>query len=1747
MPSISCLRTATRVALLSTTALVALPTMAFAVDRIIDDPLTETVYLGAGTNDSLLLKSDNGSEAIGSISSTSPGVAVIDVANSITINSGSYIADTEIGIEIEGVGADLTGGILNDGVISGVDEDTDLDLTSGYGIRVKTGADISGGVENNGELVGENAAIVLSGTFVLGVSTPEGTSGGYYSGGSISGGIVNTGYIAGEDFGGIVAYNGGSISGGILNEEEAEIGGQYVGIGVLAGANIAGSTNGEIAGIDNAGLIEGGYVGIAVIGASPDIITTEESFGLNSSHLDNPNRFGADISGGINNTGTIIGEYVAIGTAIDGDISGGIVNGQSGLIGLMVDATHCGTDYFRSEVGIASLGNSDISGEIVNSGVIFGDLAGIATSAGGDISGGIVNEASGRIGFAVAGSGYSGDPIRSEIGIGAAYFGAISGGISNSGAIYGDEAAIGAAAGSMIGGITNNYGGTIGEAGEGASATSENGIAIVEGSVVSSTASVPTLTDLIEVISVTTSPLSDVAVGISNSGVIIGNSAAIFVRGENSDIAGALINETTGVIGRNSAGTVTAEMGIEVDGSGAISGGIINRGTIFGDTTAIQVDTNASIAGINNSGYIGLSVIEVQGIMPEPAFMQVSDYGIRVTQGSVISSLSTDGISEPGPFSEEIGTALLNSGTIVGEDSAIYVSGVGSDISGTIVNEAAGVIGGYLGSSSDQNYGINVQNGGAITGGIINSGVIFGEDASIYANSGAVIGGIVNKAGGIIGLYEDGEYEDEYETNVGIYVGASALVSTTASAVTTFGPVSAFANATAAVVATGITNSGFITGADYGIHIAAGGAVGAATGVGISNLAGGVIGGGSAGVRIQGALNGGLSNAGGIYSDDFAIHVSGDAEISGDIVNWGGGVIAGEDVAINIGGEASIETNIINHVGGIIVSDTFFVSSSDLQAGIALRSQSSLTGNIVNSGLIGGEDAAVAVVENSLITGSLINKAETIEDEDYYGRLLGEDYGVYVAGGSEITGAIQNAGSVLATSGTGIAIVNSASVGSIDNSGRIWGEDGGHGVAIAGGAKVTGNVINSGAIWGSSEGDGFAIYEGGSILGNITNSGSIWGSYDGNGLSVTNGGSIIGNVTNSGYIGAEDVGVYLATSGSIASLQNEVGGNILGEDYGVYVGEGGSFTNTTDSINNAGLISAASGTGIFAAPDADIRAITNSGTITGGNGQAIQFDNKDSTLTLQTGSELNGNAHGGTGTNDTLILEGYGTEDATFTEFEALIVNADTDGIWTLSDETTEIGGGVTVNSGTLLITGDLIATSAMAAEGADLDVEGVLDLGTGELIVNGIVDGSGTIKGTVFINGILSPGNSPGKLTFVGPITETTGSVYIVEHDANFVGPYQTDLTEVTVGSATIEPGVTVQLEVAAGSDGFADDILTAVGGVIGTYDELVIAEDNIVALIVYPDANTVAIVAGKTDALAASVGTVSDAGFVFLDNLQEGARREGRIWATGYIYNAENEGLGQNGADFDQDAFGFNAGVDVISQPNLKVGLALGYLDGDIDIDSGTSEAENDALFGAAYLNYMSDNFYLDGTLMIGQQSIDTTRTLTVGTAKASTDATSYGANLEVGLELAALGGRLSPFVKVGIHSASLDSYSESGAVGAMTVGEVDTQQMRVSGGFRYAIDLGSEDGIQVTPALKLGLTQEWHDGDSSADIGFVGYTGSTTASLDFEDQTTIDLGLSFDVKLSQAVTAFVGWDAALGDETTRNTGTIGLSVNW
>ena len=1624
-------------------------------------------------------------DATGEIVNVSPGVTVGGASGSITVESGGDITSVDVGIELQGLASDLTGGIIveSTATITGVTTGAGI---LGTGILVHTGADISGGLDNSGTISGGANGILVT------------------DGANLSGASVNSGSIYGAAAAIAIGDNAteANTMGALTNTGD---------IGLNAAANAVAANGILVDGLGSniTGLITNGTAGV-IIGAAAAI------------HVDNA----GVISGGITNVG-MIGQ--AVTTGIAGTVTA--------LIGIKVE------------------GSGDISGTITNSGTILAANTAILVSSAA-ISGGIVNS-----GAITGGTGVTDIAINvkagtlgstANVGLINQTNGVISGntailiqtgstvyGITNSGTIFGTggtNVAIGAIDSQFNGDIVNNSGGIIGA----------NDLDIVTGS---------------DTVGIGFSD-TDSTGGITNTGVITGAGQGIALVAS-SDLTGAITNNAVGTIGSYTgltSGAVSASTGIYVFKNSSVAGGIINSGTIDGTAKGILLGENSTlgttaIAGIVNNanglisgGATGIDIDRstvLSGISNSGNIIGATNYGVYLNNNNA------------GAVSTTVASLSNASGAVIAAAATAVLIEDGAKITGVLGN--AGVIGNATTGGGLAVRGILVDDSGSdIVGGVSNSGTIKGSNAAIEVSAdGAITGGITNSGTGTIGHIANST--DGIHVNGGIVGSASGV---------------------------GISNAGTgtISGSNAAILVDEfGGVLG-----GISNAVSAVISGGSVGLKVTGedaTISGTVNNSGRIEGAGFAIVVDDEGDIDG-ITNSGkigvnaAGTVFADTAAILVDGAGSDISGAITNTGTI---------RSDADA-ISLTGNGPNTGGIANgaSGLIeGGTGAAISIASGSIL-GSAMGTGITNASG---GTIRGGTNGINIAG--SVLGGIVNTGNIIGTNEDAILVTGAGGsvTGGIVNAAGASLNGNDNGIAIQLGASVTGGISNSGTIEGDLAQGIFVSSS--SIIGNITNASGA--DIIGNNTAVTLlTSTLTGSLLNTGDILGGSTGILLVGTSTITgTITNNSGGLIYGDNYGIVIdgapGVGSDVTggivnagtirtemataggtgilvvlaSTVGTITNSGLIqggTTAGGYGINVTTAASVTSITNSGTISGDTA-SIQFGDSASTLTLQTGSNLIGGADGGTGTNDTLVLEGYGEENENFTEFETLTVNASTSGTWILSGTSTVDN--VTVNSGTLDIQGvfGIVSTATIAggtlnvssggvltvntiAASGDLHVEGII-AATGGVTVDGILSGSGTITGgLVTVNGILSPGNSPGQITLPS-LVESSGSTYLVEHDITSTSGFLTDTTLVT-GTAIINTNVDIDLVVGAGTDGFQDVILTA-ASITGEYDDIN-ADDNIAAMVVY-DATTATILVAKTDALAASAATVSDAGFVFLDNLQEGARRDGRVWATGYIYNAENEGLGQNGSDFDQDAFGFNAGVDVISQPNLKVGLAIGYLDGDIDIDSSTSEAENDGIFGAAYLNYMNDNFYLDGAVMIGQQTVDTTRTLTASTATASVDATSYGANLEAGFELEALGGRLSPFVKVGIHSASLDGYSEAATAGtgAMTVGEVETQQMRVGAGFRYAIDLGSEDGIQFTPAIKLGLTQEWQDGDSSADIGFVGYTGSTTASLDFEDQTTIDLGLSFDVKLSQAVTAFVGWDAALGDETTRNTGTIGLSVNW
>lgn len=294
--------------------------------------------------------------------------------------------------------------------------------------------------------------------------------------------------------------------------------------------------------------------------------------------------------------------------------------------------------------------------------------------------------------------------------------------------------------------------------------------------------------------------------------------------------------------------------------------------------------------------------------------------------------------------------------------------------------------------------------------------------------------------------------------------------------------------------------------------------------------------------------------------------------------------------------------------------------------------------------------------------------------------------------------------------------------------------------------------------------------------------------------------------------GANTTGLRIGGNANVVTVYQ--GGSIGGGHTGVQFIAGGN------TLINAGTISGGFFIAIQGSSGTD--TILNSGTISGGGSGAIDLFGGDDVLTLAPGSTITGFVRGGAGT-DTLNFGGAGS--ATFDlgtlgaglqydEFEQLAKTGAS--VWTLTG-TTAFNGATTVDAGGLIVNGTL--PSVVTVNG-------------------GYLGGTGTVGGIVVNNGgMVATGNSIGTLNVNGNVAFNAGSTFQVEINAGG----QSDKIAAT-GTATLNGG-TVQI-VPLGAGFLANTqytILTATGGVNGTFATLTIAGSPLVSGQLSYDANNV------------------------------------------------------------------------------------------------------------------------------------------------------------------------------------------------------------------------------------------------------------------------------------------------------------------
>ncbi len=321
-------------------------------------------------------------------------------------------------------------------------------------------------------------------------------------------------------------------------------------------------------------------------------------------------------------------------------------------------------------------------------------------------------------------------------------------------------------------------------------------------------------------------------------------------------------------------------------------------------------------------------------------------------------------------------------------------------------------------------------------------------------------------------------------------------------------------------------------------------------------------------------------------------------------------------------------------------------------------------------------------------------------------------------------------------------------------------------VMVSGGSVR--NIINSGKITGVS--DGMYIITEGQTLEISNQQNALIESTGANGITVNNMG---GEINNAGEIRGAEYGIKILEDSSSFNIANTSTGSIEGKtaissDAGITLNNAGTYTGSTgngvelntagkSNLYNSGRIQGARN-GVIV-NDNNRLLLINSGVIKGSESAVTFKSNQTNTLTLETGSQLDGDVISTNSKTNTLTLRGQGSEDSNFRGlyegdgFASLTMNGED---WALTGNVDIIGTGdsIKVNTGQLTLAGNVkndVGNTLIANIGT-------LQLGDGTK--------TGSLSGTVTNNGtfIFNQGSDS---TFASDIT---GSGNVEKIDANLL-----------------------------------------------------------------------------------------------------------------------------------------------------------------------------------------------------------------------------------------------------------------------------------------------------------------------------------------------------------------------------------------
>lgn len=901
-----------------------------------------------------------------------------------------------------------------------------------------------------------------------------------------------------------------------------------------------------------------------------------------------------------------------------------------------------------------------------------------------------------------------------------------------------------------------------------------------------------------------------------------------------------------------------------------------------------------------------------------------------------------------------------------------------------------------------------------------------------------------------------------------------------------------------------------------------------------------------------------------IYGD--AIYFAG----NGAVQNAATGFIGGATGVHMLGGNINNQGTISGIDAGItLTTDGTIVNSGTITAanasGIAVRfgSGASLLQLLAGSSIVGGLDGGTGTSALELMSGV----GTLTSNVTNFDTVTVDAGGAWTFAGSLSASSLTNAGTLTNNGQILNPVTLSGATAHLTNTGTITGGMFAAGVTTNGGSvdNSTSTAVINGAT--GVLGTGFAT---------IANSGTIVGFGDGviltaGGVVTNNAGGLIqgdialslmaaGSVTNAGLIqGRSNVGVFgrdgvtVTNSGTITSgaqtavsmigggvVVNAAGGTISGGQYGVSLTGPGTITNAGTISGNPSGVSLGGG-----------GALINTGVVTGASGVAVAFAAGGGSLTLDTGSVLNGRIDGG-GVADTVTLTGTGALSDGMGGFGGgSSLTKSGSGQWTLTGDntvpTTTVSGGKLIVDGALTSTVS-IGSGASLAVGQD-EAHKTASL-SGDVTVNagGALSGHGGVIGNLSnLGGTVEPGGSVGTLTVSGNYSSTASSNLLVQVTPTAASLLKVGGTASLAGTLTLvyAPGVYTAAEL---------PLVQSTGALSGTFSAVVESGETPTGLTrsVTYGANAAALVlvdpsviepadgslfgSLQTALISGSRGTLTmllDRPAMASDAICIGnpaLARSGTGQAVlsddtgardlcangGWVraYGAFSQGKGLNSAPgFKASGGGFLAGMSRQGDDGLSLGFAAGYTRTDLD-DSLHGSGAADTVRLALYGSKAAGAVVASAALAYAHHDIDTKRQTGAGQAVGETDADEVDFGLQAAMPMSLGATVVTP--KVGFNYATFREHgfteTAPGAFGVTAhTDNADSLQPFVSVSMTRTYAWAS--GWRVTPELRLGYRRELLDSERRGGVtSATGFNFTTEGSTPGRDVGTVGLSLTW-----------------------------------